>query len=666
MSVIQTIRDKAAWLVFGLIALSLTGFLLMDAFVGKSRLFGGNSTVVGSVDGQKLDYVKFQQQVSEREEGYKSQGYPMNDMMQQNIKDQVWKEFIENSVMDGIYDKLGIDVGDKELNDMLVGPNAIPDIKRSFTDPKTGIFDAQAAASAINQLRTIYKSKKTTDKGYDQAKRFFEESIPQIIKSRQKDKYMALIGNSTYIPKWMAEKMNADNNEIASINFVDVPYSTIADSTIKISDDQISDYISNHKEQYKQEESRSIAYVAFNAAPTSADSAKVLQQLLSVKAEFDSTKDVAAFIARNGSETGYLDEYLAKSRIQVPKKDSIFPLKKGELYGPYLDGNNYVLAKKVDEKELPDSVHARHILVAVIDPKTGQPIMDDSTAKKKIDSIKTLIDKGERFDSLAAKLSDDEGSKLKGGDLGYFPAGQMVKEFNDFCFDGKKGDKKIVRTQFGYHYIEILDQKNFEPAYKIAYLSKAIEPSTTTTDSASGLANLFAGQSRDAKSFDDNVKKQNLQRLFANDIAPTESNIQGLGPDRQFVRWIYDDKTGVGDVSEPYNIGDKYIVATVTEINKKGTMSVAKARPLIEPILRNKQKAEQISKKIGTVSSLDAVASATGQQVLKSDSILFASPYIPNAGKEDKVIGASFDKQLQGKPASQPIAGNGGVFVIKV
>ncbi|MES1224279.1 MAG: peptidylprolyl isomerase, partial [Bacteroidota bacterium] len=493
-----------------------------------------------------------------------------------------------------------------------------------------------------------------------------EESIPQIIKSRQREKYMSLVANSTYVPKWMAEKMYADNNLVASIDFVNVPYSTVADSTIRISDDQISEYISSHKEQYKQEESRSIAYVAFNAAPTSADSAKVFQQLMNLKQEFDTTKDVAAFIARNGSESGFLDSYLPKSKIQVPKKDSIFPLKNGEVYGPYLDVNTYVLAKKIDEKQLPDSVKARHILVAIADPKTGQQIMDDSTAKKKIDSIKALIDKGERFDSVAAKLSDDEGSKAKGGELGYFPAGQMVKEFNDFCFEGKKGDKKIVKTQFGYHYIEIEDQKNFEPAYKIAYLSKSIEASPNTTDSVNGVSNLFAGQSRNLSNFEDNIKKQNLQRLVAVDILPTASTIQGLGSDRQFVRWIYDDKTSVGDVSEPYVIGDKYVVAALTEINKKGTMSVAKARPLVEPILRNKQKADIIIKKIGTISSLDAVASATGQQVVKSDTVNFASPYIPNAGKEDKVIGSSFNKQWQGKAASDPIADNGGVFVIKV
>jgi len=162
-----------------------------------------------------------------------------------------------------------------------------------------------------------------------------------------------------------------------------------------------------------------------------------------------------------GSEQPYFDGYVGKSRIQVPNKDSIFALPKGGIFGPYQDAGNYTVAKLIDVKTLPDSVHARHILVATVDPRSGQPIMEDSLAKKKIDSIKNLIDKGARFDSLAAKLSDDQGSKEKGGDLGYFAGGRMVKEFDDYCFAGKTGDKKIVKTQFGYHYIEIPGPEKF-------------------------------------------------------------------------------------------------------------------------------------------------------------------------------------------------------------
>jgi peptidyl-prolyl cis-trans isomerase D len=445
---------------------------------------------------------------------------------------------------------------------------------------------------------------------------------------------------------------------------VDIPYSTNADSNISNSNDEIREWLDKHRDQYKQEETLSIAYVAFYAAPTSGDSTAILQQLLNLKNDFGASKDAEAFIARNGSEIGFFDSYLAKSKIQVPRKDSILNLPDGGLFGPYLDGNNYVIAKKIAEKTLPDSVRARHILVATVDPKTGQPVLEDSLAKKRIDSIKNLIDKGANFDSLAVKLSDDQGSKIKGGDLGYFAQGQMVKEFDNFCFDGKKGDKKIVKSQFGYHYIEILDQKTFEPAYKIAYLARKIEASQETDQNASGMANQFAGESRTQKEFDQNIQKLKLQKLLAQDIRPVDFSIPAIGSSRQLVRWIYD--AGTGDVSEPNNVGDKYIVAMLTEINHEGTMSPARARLQVEPILKKKKKADLIIKKIGNAQTLESVASISKQKIQQADSISFSSPYIPSLGQESRVVGSAFDKQLQGKPASAAIEGNGGVFLIKV
>jgi peptidyl-prolyl cis-trans isomerase D len=668
MSILQTIRDRAAWLVFGLIALSLIGFLLMDAFVGRSRLFGNRSTVVGTIDGQKIEYDEFERQVSGQEERYKAQGYPVNDAMQQNIRDEVWRQMIEDALLSKDYTKLGLDVSDKEINDMLVGVDAIPDVKRAFTDPKTGIFDSQAAAAQINQLRSIYKAgpKKNGDnRQYEAAKSFFEESVPQIIKMRLREKYTSLLANSSYVPKWMIEKMNADNSQIAAISYVNTPYFTVPDSAAKITDGEIEDYVSQHKDQFKQEESRSIAYVTFDAAPSASDSAKIRQQLVDLSAEFAKTNDPQAFLARVASELPYADTYLGKSRIQVPSKDSIFALAKGSVYGPYLDGTNYTVAKLVDEKTMPDSVRARHILVATMDPQTQQPTMDDSTAKKKIDSIRNLIEKGgQKFDSVAAKLSDDPGSKTKGGDLGYFTADRMVKEFSDFAFSHKVGEKGIVKSQFGYHYIDVLDQKNFEPAFKVAYLSRKIETSPETDQAANGMASQFAGLSRSAQSFDDNVQKGKLQRLNAPDIQPSEVSIPGLGSNRQLVRWVYDAE--LGNVSEPFAVGDKYVVALLTEINKAGTMSAAKARNVVEPILRNKKKADEIMKKLGNPASLDAAATASGQQVMHADSVLFSSPYIANVGQEPKVIGFAFDKDLTGKPASPLIPGNGGVYVIRV
>ncbi|HEY4935513.1 MAG TPA: peptidylprolyl isomerase, partial [Puia sp.] len=570
----------------------------------------------------------------------------------------------DNAVLSTEYQKLGIDVSDKELNDMLVGINAVQEIRKAFTDPNTGLFDSQQAAAKINQLRTIYRTNRKSDPNYVMAQNFFEQALPQFVKLREREKYISLIAQSTYIPKWMIEKTNADNSQIASVNFVKIPYLTIPDSTVKIPDADIQAYLDNHKEQFTQEESRAISYVSFSAAPTPGDSATIFQQVQALRPEFVATTDVESFLARNGTETNFTDAFVAKSKITGARKDSIIILTKGAVVGPYLDGSNFVLARIMDIKTLPDSVHARHILVGLVDPKTNQPIMDDSTGKHKIDSIKSLIDKGQSFDSVAFHLSDDQGSRIKGGDLGYFGQGQMVKEFGDFTFNGKKGEMKIVKTQFGYHLIEILDQKDFEPAYKVAYFARRIEPSQETDQNASGLASQFAGENRDKESYDAGIKKGNLRSVKASEIRTTDFNIQGLGSSRSLVRWVYGAK--LGEVSESFPVGDKYVVAIVTEINHKGTMSLSKVRPMIEPILRNQKKAEIISAKIGMAATLEAVSSTMTQPISHVDSLRFSSPYIPNVGPEPKVVGYSFDKQLIGKAVSAPVGGNEGVFVLKV
>ena len=272
MSIIQKIRDKAAWLVFGLIAVSLIGFLLMDASVGGRRMAGSGSGVIGSVNGEKLEYAEYQKQVSEREDQYKSQGYPVNDMLTQNIREEVWKQFEENAVLTTEYQKLGIDVSDKELNDMLLGPNAVPEIRRAFTDPNTGQFDVQQASVRIGQLRAIYKGNRKSDQNYATAQNFFEQALPQFVKMREREKYISLISQSSYIPKWMIEKTNADNSQIASVNYVKIPYQTIPDSSVHITDAEIQTYLDNHRNQFAQEESRTISYVVYSAAPTSGDS----------------------------------------------------------------------------------------------------------------------------------------------------------------------------------------------------------------------------------------------------------------------------------------------------------------------------------------------------------------------------------------------------------
>jgi peptidyl-prolyl cis-trans isomerase D len=652
MSIIQNIRDKAAWLVFIIIALSLLGFLLMDSVSGaRGRgIFGGNQSSLGTVNGQEIDYVEFQKRLQLQENQFQQQGYPINEMMRQNIQEQVWNQFIEENVLEAEYKKLGLAVSGQELNDILFGDNPPADFRQQFTN-ENGQYDANKAKQAVDALKK--------QKNDPMAKNFTEQYLPALASFRLREKYTALLANTYYIPKWMAEKTAAENSQIAAIKFVGVPYTTISDSLpeIKVTDEDITSYISKRKEEFKQEPSRSISYVSFSAAPTAEDTAVVRTNLENLRAEFSNTTDVAQFLTRNNSDVPLFDGYVLKSKLQVPNADTIRELSDGAIYGPYLDGGNFVVAKMLGKRSLPDSVKCRHILLST-------QATPDSVAKARIDSIVGAIRGGASFASMAAQFSEDPGSKENGGeyDFGSQQMGNLAKEFADFIFYGTTGEKKVVKTDFGYHYIEILNQKGFEQAYKVAYLSRPIIASQQTENTASGAANQFAGESRDAKSFDANATKQNLTKLIAQEIKPNDIMIPGLGSSRQLVRWV--NEASIGDVSEPFTIDDKYIVAVLTEVNKEGLMSAIKARTLVEFQVRNQKKAEVIKKKIGTASTLDAVAAATQQSVLSADSVRFSSPFIPNVGQEPKVIGAAFNKAYQ-SAVSAPITGNGGVFVLK-
>jgi peptidyl-prolyl cis-trans isomerase D len=660
MSIIQTIRDRAAWIIIAAIAVALIAFIVQDGFRSRG-FFSGDNTTLGVVNGTKIDAAQFEERVKRAEDIYRQQGYPMNDMMRQNIRESLWNEYVDDAIMKERYDNLGIAVSDKELrDDILYGDNPPQDLRQQFTDPKTGVYDASAAAQRINALQK--------QKGTPAYESFFNQYLPAIKKGRQKEKYLSLLGSSVYVPKWLVEKINADNSQKASISYVNVPYATVADSTVKVTDEAIKAYITKHADEYElPENTRSIEYVMFDAGPTSADSAAILSQVSALKDEFSKTTDVGSFLMRNGSETTYDDAFVLKSKLRTQNLDSLTGLADGQVAGPYLENGNYVLAKMMGKRSMPDSVKVRHILIKT--GEQGTTTLADSIAKNRIDSIAAAVRGGANFNEMVLKYSDDQGSKQTGGEYEFsstqFPG--LSKEFAEVAFYGQAGDKKVVKVDnssySGYHYIEVISQKNFEPAFKIAEFTRAITPSDETVSKANGLASQFAAESRDKKQFDANAKKYNYNKLIATDIKALDATINGLGSSREVVRWVYNSE--LGDVTEtPFQVEDKIVVPVVTREYEKGLMTVDRARPLVESILRNDEKAKQISAKIGNAATVDAAAQATGQQVIKNDSIMFNTSFIPNVGQEPKVVGAAFNKAYQAK-VSPAIAGNGGVYVLK-
>ncbi len=654
MQIIQSIRDKGAAIVIVVIALSLIGFILMDAQQGGSRLFSSFSSVVGEINGQEIQLNDFNKKVEEAEDAqYQRSGQRPSGTQIYQVRDQVWNQMVAESILMSESEKLGITVTQGEVSYVLYSEDPSNPLMNepSLKDSITGRLDPNKIKTALANI----KKRKPEEKAQIQ-----HQLIDPIELNKKVSKYSSLISASAYYPAWMQQEDDKETKNFANISFVNIPYTEVNDSQIKITDEDVKDYVSKNKSMFKQEAGRFISYLSFSQNPSATDSNEVRGLINNLKAAFVVDTNAKAFVANNQSAVEYKESYTPQNKLFFIIKDTIPKLSVGEVYGPYVENNNFTLAKLLGRKELPDSVQAKHILI-----KPGQN-RDDSASKKLADSILSLVKSGANFDTLASKYSEDESNKNKGGDLGYFGYGTMVPEFNDFCFGNTAGTKDVVKTSFGYHVINIVATKGTNQSFKIAYMAKEIIASEETINKAN-LDATRASAMKDRASLEKLATKNGLS-LIKNTtlIKQNDFSIGALQDARSIVRWAFEaDK---GDVSESFSLGDQFVVAVLDKIVDEGTQDVETAKPGCEAIIRNKKKAEIIKKKIGNSPTLEKAAAAYGKTIQNAgaDSTLsFSSSVINNVGMEQKVIGAAFNKAYQTK-ASPVIEGTTGVFVMKV
>ncbi|MEP7145046.1 MAG: SurA N-terminal domain-containing protein [Ferruginibacter sp.] len=660
MQIIQNIREKGAAIVIGVIALSLIGFILMDAKPGRNGgIFGGGtSSSIGKVNGESIEYNEFNAKVKETEEQY---GGHVSGSQVYEVRQSVWDRLVAERVLEKEFEKLGLTFSPKEMASIMFSNDAPYTLKQAFTDKNTGQYD-------IAKAQEWWQQQAKKSKG-EQREMIDAQVVEPMKLQALYNKYNSMIAAGAYYPSWMQLRDIAESKTFATISYVAVPYNVISDSTVKVSDEEIMDYMNKHKAIYKQDGGRYISYVSFSANPTAPDTLKTLEAVEALKAPLLADTNAAAFIARNTSALKFYDGYTLKSKLAMVQKDSIAALSIGKVFGPYLDGGNFVLAKMIGMRQMPDSVKTRHILIGTVDPQSGQPILQDSIAKKRIDSIETAIKGGADFNEMVIKYSDDKGSKEKKGEYDFASSqfGTLAKEFAETIFYGNSGDKKVVHTEFGWHYIEVLEQKHFEPAFKVAYLAKQILATDETVNNASSKATKLSGEARDVKSLENYTSKNGIQKIDVPDlIKPNDYRLGGLQDARQLIKWAFGAKQG--EVSEPFSIEDQFVVAVVNKIQPEGLPDAKAARPMVELTIRNLKKAEQIIKKLTVTPSLESAAAAYKVQIgtAGADSALtLSAPIINGVGNEPKVIGASFNKSFQTK-VSEPIAGTNGVYLIKV
>jgi peptidyl-prolyl cis-trans isomerase D len=346
MSIIQTIREIGAVIVIALIAISLIGFILMDSMSsGRGSLFGDNNTsTLGVVNGEKIQLDNFNNKVKEVQQQYPNGGSSQSNQ----IMESVWNQMVAEKIVEDQFNKLGITFTPDEMSSIMFSNDAPQQLKQAFTNKETGEYDIEQAKQWWAQTKK--------NKNEEQRNAIISQVIDPMRLNSMYTKYTSMIAASLYQPKWLSKEQSEEKNQFATISYVAVPYSVISDKSVKVTDNDIQAYLDKNKLKYKQEAGRIVSYVSFSAAANSEDSARILQSLKELKPQFTADSNAKFFLGRNSSAIPYFDGYVPASKMQSPDKDSIISLANGEVFGPYEDGKNFVLAKKISTKILPDSI----------------------------------------------------------------------------------------------------------------------------------------------------------------------------------------------------------------------------------------------------------------------------------------------------------------------
>ncbi len=646
------LRERMGTILVVIIGLALFAFIAGEVITYGRSFMGGDRDEIGEVAGEKISYTDFTKNVEQNTQMFMQQSgqTSLTPQITEYVQENSWNQSVSQVILKKEMDKLNIVVGEDEIKNMISGPNPDPQIVQYFGDPKTGQLDRPKLNAFLRELQTA----KDNDPRVEQWASFIAPKIEQ----RRIEKYFALVHNGLYVNSLEAQDAYENKGKLAKFNYVELPYSSIADNKVNPTDDDYQSYYNDHKKLFNNpQELRSFEYVSFNASPSKADSATIKEQMQKLSGELKASTNDSLFVQIN-SETKAPLVYAKKGQLE-PQLDSVmFNATPGFIYGPYVSNGSYKIAKLVDSRIGPDSVSARHIL---INPAAVGGV---DKAQAKADSLKKLIEGGRPFAELAKNFSEDKASAEKGGDLGTFGRGAMVPAFEEAAFNGKTGDLKIVTSQFGVHLINITGQKGSAKVVKVATVDKPLVASNSTSSTAYGKAQAFLGQVADGN-FAQEAKKVGLTVKNASDVPGTASSLPGLDNAREIVKWAFNKAEDKGDVvDQVYTLGDQYVVGRLTAIKKAGTLPLEAVKEQIKGEVIQKVKAKQLMDKLSGATTLQQAAQKGGVKVVPVENVVFANPVIPGLSLEYKVIGTVFG--LQPKKVSKPIEGANGVYMVSV
>ena len=648
MAIISTLRDKMGKFLVVVVGFSIAAFVLGDILGPNSSIGGQNRNIVGEINGEDIDLILFTSVYEQLAYNFSlNQGRSPNNVEISNLRDQAWEKLINDISYMNQYEQLGLQVTDRESVDMVQGNNIHPMIVEAFTDPSTGYFNVD---NVIGYLQNLSNQ----PSGQQQAWYSFESNLRPM---RLRTKYDNLIGLSTHINSLQSQNEYFSTSKTIDLSYYFIPFYKVPDSLFNVSSKEMRSYLKKNKEDYKQEESRSIDYAFFPLLPSKEDSLYFEDEIKNVTSRLlsgDINDSTFALLNSDG-----FNPYVKYNIDQIPeelKNKSI-----GDVSNYKFENGSLIVYKLSDIVEDQNfKARAKHILLKFDDS-------NKNIVRLEAERVLSLVKNGSDFDETARTYSQDVGSASSGGDLNWFSEGRMVKPFEDAVFSRKRAGliPRIIESEFGYHIIYVTQPKT-KSSYVVTTISKEILPSDNTRNNIYRAAEMFKIESKASnKSFTEYADENNKSINSENDLDNKASSFGNLENARSVVIWTYDDKRDINDLSEVIELDDGYVVAHVSDIKEEGTKNIDEVENSIRKKIIDNKKFNHLSKILIGYESLDELKEIyENGDVYSMPDLTFNSNSLLNVGYSPEAVGVAFS--MNENELTKPFKIDDGIIVIQL
>ena len=646
MAIISTLRDKGGKFLVFVVGFSIAAFVLGDILGPNSSLIGQNRNIVGSINGEEIDLVRFNAVYEELTYNFSlNNGRSPTQQEVSELRDQAWERLINDISYVEEFNKIGLTVTDKESVDMVQGNNIHPMIIQAFSDPSTGSFNKDNVIGYLQNLSNQPANQQ-------QAWFSFESNLKPM---RLRTKYDNLIAQSTYYNSLDAEAEYFNTSSQIDLAYFYIPFFAVSDTLFDVSTNEMRSYLNKNKSDYNQDETRSIDYAFFSVQPSAEDSTFFENEINDIRSNLMSSNiiDDSTYAVINSDS---FNPYIKYNPDELPT--DLVGKDVGFITEPTYENGSISIKKlsKIDQ-DAQEKARAKHILLRFDDS-------NKSTVRTEANRILNLLRSGSDFGETARTYSQD-GSASNGGDLGWFTDGMMVKPFQDAVFSRRRSGliPRIIETDFGFHIINVTYPKT-RTSYFVANISKDILPSDNTRNNIYRSAELFKLDIKSTEDvFSDYLKENNIIGGNISDIDKNSTEVGTIPNARNVILWSYSDDRYVGEVSDVLETDEGYIVAQINEMKDEGTKKLDEVENSIKRRIIDEKKYEYLKEILVDYSSLQDLKDNSGLgDIYRSSGISMTENSLSNVGFSPESIGTAFS--MQEGELTRPFKIDGGVIVL--